>query len=147
MRITGQQSQFHFEFETGEMFSKQIHTILQLYNSFGLYFIWFCHFNTISGEFQLIQAKMANMHATLSACRSLAIFKTAHKNISDGKKVTRIMPMIAAKKRIALGQEIYDNYDHLPPGLTFTVWLALQIKVWQIRVEVNGRISFSVVLS
>ena len=82
MRITGQQSQFHFEFETGEMFSKQIHTILQLYNSFGLGFLWFCHFYTISGEFQLIQAKMANMHATLSACRSLAIFNTAHKNIS-----------------------------------------------------------------
>ena len=90
---------------------------------------------------------MANMHATLSACRSLAIFKTAHKNISDGKKVTRIMPMIAAKKRIALGQEIYDNYDHLPPGLTSTVWLGLQIKVWQIRAEVDGRICFSVELS
>ena len=82
MRITGQQSQFHSEFETSEICSKQIRTILHLYNSSGLYFLWFCHFYTISGEFQLIQAKMATMHATLSACRSLAIFNTAHKNIS-----------------------------------------------------------------
>ena len=73
---------------------------------------------------------MANMHATLSACRS--------QENQQGEKIYYYKDQ-HLKKGIALKRETSGKTGH-PPGLTSTAWLGLQIKVGQIRAGVNGMI-------
>ena len=73
---------------------------------------------------------MANMHATLSACRS--------QENRHGAKIYYYKDQ-HLKKGIALKQETSGKTAH-PSGLTSTAWLGLQIKVGQIRAGGNGMI-------